>query len=58
MSKSIEFGSKIARNLGVKKAFTSTLIHVHANSSNLFFLEANASDFTLDLILYEYGEDG
>jgi hypothetical protein len=44
--------------LKVKKAFTSALIHVHENSSNPFFLKANASDFALGSVLYEYGEDG
>jgi hypothetical protein len=42
----------------LKKALISTPILVHANSSKPFFLEADASDFALGLVLPRYGEDG
>ena len=44
--------------LEVKKAFISAPILVYADSSKLFFLEANASNFALGLVLSQYGKDG
>jgi hypothetical protein len=42
----------------LKKAFTSTLILVHLDSSKPFFLEAYTLDFALDSVLSQYGKDG
>jgi hypothetical protein len=42
----------------LKKVFTSTLILVYADSSKPFFLEADASNFTLGSVLSQYDEDG
>jgi hypothetical protein len=42
----------------LKKAFTSTPILVHANSSKPFFLEADVSDFAFGSVLSQYGEYG
>ena len=41
----------------LKKAFTSVLILVHADSSKQFFLETDALDFALGLVLSQYGKD-
>jgi hypothetical protein len=41
----------------LKKAFTSALIFVHADSSKSFFLEADISDFALGLVLSQYDKD-
>jgi hypothetical protein len=41
----------IRRTLGVKKAFTLALILVHVDSLKPFFLEANASNFAIDIVL-------
>jgi hypothetical protein len=38
----------------LKKAFTSALILIHADSSKPFFLEADASDFALGSVLSQY----
>jgi hypothetical protein len=40
-----------------KKAFTSAPILIHADSSKPFFLEADASDFALGVVLSRYDED-
>ena len=42
----------------LKKTFTSAPILVYADSSKPFFLEVDASDFVLDSLLFQYGEDG
>ena len=42
----------------LKKAFTSASIFVHADFFKPFFLETDASDFELGLVLSQYGEDG
>jgi hypothetical protein len=41
----------------LKKAFTSALILVYADSSKPFFLEANVSDFALGSVLSQYGKN-
>jgi hypothetical protein len=41
----------------LKKAFTSAPILMHADSSKPFFLETNASDFALNSVFSQYGED-
>jgi hypothetical protein len=42
----------------LKKAFISAPILVHADSSKPFFLEVDASNFTLNSVLSQYGKDG
>ena len=42
----------------LKKAFTSTPILIHEDSSKPFFFEANASDFALSSVLFQYDKDG
>ena len=42
----------------LKKAFTSALILIHVDSSKPFFFKVDASNFVLDSILSQYGEDG
>jgi hypothetical protein len=42
----------------LKKAFTLATILVHVDSSKLFFLETDASNFALDSVLSQYGENG
>jgi hypothetical protein len=42
----------------LKKAFTLAPILVHVDSSKLFFLETDASNFALDSVLSQYGENG
>ena len=42
----------------LKKAFTSVSILVHVDPSKPFFIEIDASNFVLDLILFKYGKDG
>ena len=41
-----------------KKAFISASMLVYVDSSKPFFVEADASDFALGLVLSQYGEDG
>jgi hypothetical protein len=43
---------KIEGILGVKRAFISALILVHADSSKYFFLEVDTSGFVLSSVLF------
>ena len=43
---------------GLKKAFPPVQILVYVDSSKPFFLNIDVSDFALDSILSQYGEDG
>ena len=42
----------------LKKAFTLAPILIYVDSSKPFFLETDASDFVLNSMLSQYGEDG
>ena len=43
--------------VGLKKAFTLAPVQAHVDLQKLFIMEADASDFTLDSILAEQGDD-